>query len=214
MGLRRRIQRGYTTSPSHTYADPGTSTVTLTATNLYGSDTITKYDIVTVNGQVMSNGAIYAQSVPYGATIYVNGESYGTSPVTVNSLLPGTYSVMAYLSGYSADVRTVTVYSGQTTGYYPSLQVSPNPRERSGQSLPSPHRRCNDLRERGLVRDLAAHGKQPAPRHLLGDGLPERLCGRLPGRLPSPRARRPVTRRSSQPCQTRQIPGDLCAVNS
>ncbi len=118
---------GTTASPSHTYADPGTYTVTLTATNLYGSDTITKYDIVTVNGQVMNNGVIYAQSVPYGATIYVNGESYGTAPVTVNNLLPGTYSVMAYLSGYTADVRTVTVYSGQTTGYYPSLQISPNP---------------------------------------------------------------------------------------
>jgi PKD repeat protein len=118
---------GTIASLTHTYTDPGTYTVTLTASNQYGSDTITQYDIVTVNGQVMSNGAIYAQSVPYGATIYVNGDRYGTAPVTINSLFPGTYSVMAYLGGYTADVRTVTVYSGQTTGYYPSLQPSPNP---------------------------------------------------------------------------------------
>ncbi|ABS55305.1 PKD domain containing protein [Methanoregula boonei 6A8] len=118
---------GTTASPAHTYTDPGTYTVTLTASNQYGSDTITQYDIVTVNGQVMSNGAIYAQSVPYGATIYVNGDSYGTAPVTINNLFAGTYSVMAYMSGYTTDVRTITVYSGQTTGYYPSLQPSPNP---------------------------------------------------------------------------------------
>ncbi len=116
-----------TGSPIHTYTDPGSYTVTLTATNQYGSDTITKYDIVTVNGQVMSNGAISAQSVPSGATIYVNGNSYGNSPVTVNNLLPGTYAVMATLNGYSADTRTITVYPGRTTGYYPTLQPSPNP---------------------------------------------------------------------------------------
>ena len=75
----------------------------------------------------MSNGAISAQSVPSGATIYVNGNSYGNSPVTVNNLLPGTYAMMATLNGYSADTRTITVYPGRTTGYYPTLQPSPNP---------------------------------------------------------------------------------------
>jgi len=118
---------GTTGSPTHTYIDPGSYTVTLTASNRYGSDTITQYDIVTVNGQVMSNGAIYAQSVPAGATIYVNGDSYGSSPVTINNLFPGTYSVMATLNGYATDVRTVTVSPGRTAGYYPSLQPSPNP---------------------------------------------------------------------------------------
>ena len=113
--------------PSHTYADPGSYTVTMTASNLYGTDTITKTDYVTVNGQVMNNGAIYAQSVPGGATIFVNGNSYGNSPVTVQSLFPGTYSVMATLNGYSADLQTITVSPGRTTGYYPTLRSSPNP---------------------------------------------------------------------------------------
>lgn len=86
--------------PTHTYTDPGTYTVTMTATNMYGSDTITETDLVTVNGQVMNNGAIFAQSIPAGAMIYVNGNSYGTSPVTINNLFPGTYTVQASLNGY------------------------------------------------------------------------------------------------------------------
>jgi|GEM_PF-304405 len=117
----------FTGAPSHTYADPGSYTVTMTATNQYGSDTISKTDLVTVNGQVMKNGVIYAQSVPYGANIYLNGASYGNSPVTIRDLLPGTYSISATLNGYYPDQQTITVVPGQTYGYYPSLRTSPNP---------------------------------------------------------------------------------------
>lgn len=116
-----------TGNPSHTFTDPGSYTVTLTATNMYGTDTISKSDYITVNGEIMKNGAIYAQSSPGGATIFVNGASYGTSPVTVPDLLPGTYSVMATLNGYYADLRTITVTPGRTAGYYPNLRNSPNP---------------------------------------------------------------------------------------
>jgi len=116
-----------TGAPTHTYTNPGTYTVTMTASNMYGSDTITETDLITVNGQVINNGAIFAQSIPAGATIYVNGNSYGTSPVTINNLFPGTYTVQASLNGYSSDSRTVYVYSGQTTGYYPTMQPTPYP---------------------------------------------------------------------------------------
>jgi len=114
-------------SPSHTYADPGSYTVSLTASNMYGTDTITETDYITVNGEVMKSGAIYAQSVPAGATIYVNGNSYGTSPVTISDLFAGTYSVMASLNGYYSDMQTITVPPGRTANYYPTLRASPNP---------------------------------------------------------------------------------------
>ena len=53
-----------TGAPTHTYTNPGTYTVTMTASNMYGSDTITETDLITVNGQVINNGAIFAQSIP------------------------------------------------------------------------------------------------------------------------------------------------------
>lgn len=115
-----------TASPAHTYAAPGTYSVTLTATNQYGSDTITRTDLITVNGPVMT-GSIFAQSSPAGATISVNGNSYGTSPVTINDLAPDSYAMMAVLNGYVSDTQTITVNPGETAGYYPTLQPSPSP---------------------------------------------------------------------------------------
>ena len=77
-------------------------------------------------------GAIYAQSSPGGASIYVNGIFYGYSPLTIPGLQPNSYSVKAVLSGYTTDSRTVTVYAGQTTPYYPQLQQSPSPPRDTG----------------------------------------------------------------------------------
>ena len=71
------------------------------------------------------NGAIYAQSNPAGAAIYLNGNLQGYSPITIPNLPPGTYSLKASLSGYSPDTQLIDVYSGRTATYYPSLQPSP-----------------------------------------------------------------------------------------
>ena len=77
----------------------------------------------------VSTGAIYAQSSPAGAAIYMNGNFYGYSPLTVPNLGPGTYSMKASLSGYTPDITLVNVYAGQTSPYYPTLQQSPQPRQ-------------------------------------------------------------------------------------
>ena len=76
-----------------------------------------------------STGTIYAQSSPAGAAIYMNGNFYGYSPLTIPSLAPGTYSMKASLSGYTPDYTVVTVYASQTAYYYPTLQQSPQPRQ-------------------------------------------------------------------------------------
>lgn len=73
----------------------------------------------------IQNGAIYVQSSPAGAAIYMNGNFQGYSPLTLPNLIPSTYSMKASLSGYTSDTQLITVYSGQTATYYPNLQVSP-----------------------------------------------------------------------------------------
>lgn len=70
-------------------------------------------------------GAIYAQSNPAGAAIYMNGALQGYSPVTIPNLPPGTYSLKATLSGYTPDTQLINLYAGQTATYYPALQPSP-----------------------------------------------------------------------------------------
>ena len=78
------------------------------------------------------NGAIYTQSNPAGASIYLNGNLQGYSPFTIPNLPQGTYSLKASLSGYSPDTQLVDVYSGRTSTYYPNLQPSPPPPRNTG----------------------------------------------------------------------------------
>ncbi|HOX34568.1 MAG TPA: PEGA domain-containing protein [Methanoregulaceae archaeon] len=78
----------------------------------------------------VDTGSIYARSSPSGASIYANGVFYGYSPLTITDLEPGSYSMKAVLSGYSADAQIVNVHEGQTSSYYPTLQPSPpSPRD-------------------------------------------------------------------------------------
>jgi hypothetical protein len=80
----------------------------------------------------VQNGAIYAQSSPAGAAIYMNGNFQGYSPMTLPNLPPGTYSMKASISGYTPDTQLINVYAGQTASYYPTLQLSPPPPRSTG----------------------------------------------------------------------------------
>jgi hypothetical protein len=80
----------------------------------------------------VQTGTIYAQSSPAGAAIYLNGNFYGYSPITIPNLAPGSFSMKASLNGYTPDTRIVSVYAGQTAGYYPVLQPSPPPPRSTG----------------------------------------------------------------------------------
>ena len=77
----------------------------------------------------VTTGAIYAQSSPNGAAIYLNGNFYGYAPTSIPNLYPGSYSMKATLSGYTPDNTVIYVYSGQTASYYPVLSQSPQPRQ-------------------------------------------------------------------------------------
>ena len=80
----------------------------------------------------VQTGAIYAQSTPGGAAIYLNGNLYGYASLTIPSLPPGTYSLKASLAGYTPDTQLITLYAGQTATYYPNLQPSPPPPRNTG----------------------------------------------------------------------------------
>jgi hypothetical protein len=73
----------------------------------------------------VQTGAIYAQSNPGGAAIYLNGNLNGYASLTIPNLPPGTYSLKASLVGYTPDTQLINVYAGQTATYYPNLQPSP-----------------------------------------------------------------------------------------
>ena len=80
----------------------------------------------------VQGGAIYAQSNPAGAAIYMNGNYYEYSPITLPNLQPGTYSMKATLNGYTPNTQIITVYAGQAAPYYPVLQQSPPPPRSTG----------------------------------------------------------------------------------
>jgi hypothetical protein len=80
----------------------------------------------------VQTGAIYAQSTPGGAAIYLNGNLYGYASLTIPNLPPGTYSLKASLAGYTPDTQLITLYAGQTATYYPNLQPSPPPPRSTG----------------------------------------------------------------------------------
>ena len=80
----------------------------------------------------VQTGTVYAQSSPAGAAIYLNGNFYGYSPLTIPGLVPASYSMKASLNGYTPNTQILSVYAGQTTGYYPVLQPSPPPPRSTG----------------------------------------------------------------------------------
>lgn len=57
-------------------------------------------------------GALHVETTPAGATITVNGEAKGTSPLDVSGLAVGNYEVRAELRGYEAKTETVTLVAG------------------------------------------------------------------------------------------------------
>ena len=66
-------------------------------------------------------GSIYVESSPSGASIYFNGDYRGTSPLTINEVWPGSYSIQAELNGYQTYTTTTSVSSGTRSNVYCSL---------------------------------------------------------------------------------------------
>jgi hypothetical protein len=70
---------------------------------------------VTLNSvQNPSSGGISIISAPSGAEVYLNNVFRGLTPITLDSLAPGSYTVFLKLSGYQDWQSTAQVTAGQT----------------------------------------------------------------------------------------------------
>lgn len=101
---------------------PGTHTLLITKTG-YQDYSVTRtvaagqnYDIdVTLNPvQNPTMGGISVISSPSQAGVYLNNAYKGLTPVTLDSLTPGSYTVLVKLSGYQEWQATQQVTAGQT----------------------------------------------------------------------------------------------------
>ncbi len=106
-----------------TQVTPGTHSLTISKAGYQdytGTGTIVAgHDYpISVTLQAVPNpttGSISVNSGPSNAEVYVNNLYRGYSPVTVDGLTPGSYTVMVKLSGYETWQSAANVIAGQTT---------------------------------------------------------------------------------------------------
>jgi alpha-tubulin suppressor-like RCC1 family protein len=81
-------------NPRHAYSLPGNYTVSLTVTGNNSTDTLTKADYITVlPWQGQKNTLFYLNTIPYGATVYVDGVAVGMTRKAANNLFKATEGV-------------------------------------------------------------------------------------------------------------------------
>ena len=93
-------------------------------------------DVYATLQPVETAGSIHVTSSPSGSAVYLNGNYRGTAPLTIQNLVPGTYSLEADHTGYQSDYATVTVRAGQQSNVqftltpieqYGSIKVTSSP---------------------------------------------------------------------------------------
>jgi beta propeller repeat protein len=115
---------GTTWNPTHSYTKPGLYTVSLTASNVYGSDTITKMNYITI----LAGANAFSYTTIPGITIQSSGGSqflvfnYTTLPYwtfnpnsSVIDFTPPSNLGFQNISIYTIDPGGFTVYPGNTT---------------------------------------------------------------------------------------------------
>jgi hypothetical protein len=87
------------------------------------------YDLVVTLTPVSNptTGSISVTSSPTGAEVYLNNAFKGLSPLTLESLSPGSYAVLVKLSGYQDWQSNAQVTAGQTTQLSATLVPTTTP---------------------------------------------------------------------------------------
>jgi PKD repeat protein len=118
-------------NPVHTYTDPGTYSVNLTASKSPGwniDSTVTAgYIQVTSPGNpapgpvpnpaanAPSTGSLSVSSTPGSAAVILENKVIGPTPLTIPDIIPGTYSLKVVMTGYPDYSTMVTIGAGQVT---------------------------------------------------------------------------------------------------
>ena len=77
-------------------------------------EVITGQPITVTLQPVAKSGILKIMSIPTDATITLDGENKGTTPVTLRNLLVGDYNLTLSLPGYTTIKKTITITDGQT----------------------------------------------------------------------------------------------------
>jgi len=76
------------------------------------------------NTTTVTNGSIYFETNPSGASVYVDNTYKGTTIFTLSNVVPGYYKVLIEESGYHSYTETVKVTSGTKSTVYAKLVAS------------------------------------------------------------------------------------------
>jgi hypothetical protein len=69
-----------------------------------------------------TTGTLVVESRPVGATVYVDGQALGVTPLSLPDLAPGTRRIRLQLAGFSPWVTTAQVQAGTRTRVAASLE--------------------------------------------------------------------------------------------
>jgi len=69
-----------------------------------------------------TTGTLVVESRPVGATVYVDGQAIGVTPLSVSDLAPGTRRIRLQLAGFNPWVTTAQVQAGTRTRVAASLE--------------------------------------------------------------------------------------------
>jgi hypothetical protein len=86
---------------------------------------------------VVTTGTLSVDSTPRGASVSVDGQHKGITPVTVPNLPAGSYTLSLTLAGYQDITEMFSIITGQTTSYAPTLVPVPQKGTLSVTSTPS-----------------------------------------------------------------------------
>ena len=78
---------------------------------------------ITLDAPKPINGSIDVNSSPMGATIYIDGKSYGETPNYINNVLIGTHELKLEKQGCTTITKSITIKEGETLSVNEKLQT-------------------------------------------------------------------------------------------